>query len=104
MKLDFGVKLNKNLSDALLGVRWIYSGVKSQFVFREIYRTSGKRNDLKKLNQSEHIFQYPKCFFQILGAGTVTRGKGCTEDPQMFRRHGTNCSRHGKKCSLNVTN
>ena len=56
MKLDFSDKLNKYLSDALLGVRRIYSGVKSQSVFREIYRSSGKRNDLKILNQGAHIF------------------------------------------------
>jgi methyl-accepting chemotaxis protein len=56
MKLDFTDKLNKYLSDALLGVRRIYSGVKSQSVFREIYRSSGKRNDLKILNQGAHIF------------------------------------------------
>lgn len=57
MELTVGVKLNRQLSGALLRVRWSYSGVKSQSVFREIYRTSGKRNDLKKkLNQCSQIF------------------------------------------------
>jgi hypothetical protein len=72
MKLAFGVKLEKHLSDALLGVRWIYSGVKSQSVFREIYITSGKRNDLNKTKSvTKYFFQESEIRFQILGAGKV---------------------------------